>query len=206
MFLEDDSYRRVHAGSSGRRAGVTLIEIIIVLAIISVVATMGVPKFLKLVSSYKVNDNGRRLQSVATLAHVKAAARNTRYRVTHGTSSYTLQYCADDVTTRVNPCSTWSLDETSAAQTLPGGVTFSLTGITNAPPIVTCASSPCTASQDTEMTFNSRGLLFDETSNAPATVRCFYLTGTNADPVAVCSVLTGRTIVYRLAGSTWIAL
>ena len=56
------------------------------------------------------------------------------------------------------------------------------------------------------MIFNSRGLLFSETFNAPADYRCFYVQGRGTRPMAVCSILTGRTIVYVFNGAAWTAL
>ena len=189
-----------------RSGGFSLLELVIVVAITLVLATMAIPQFLTALNNYRINDAGRQLQALATLAHVKAAAQNTRYRVLIDTTAgtYTLQNCTDDVTTRTNPCTTWGLDPTSAAITMPRSITFSTTGITTAPP-VTCTTPPCTTvTQAASMVFNSRGLLFDEAANAPANNRCFYLAGTGARAVAVCSVLTGRSIVYaKTSSTTW---
>jgi Tfp pilus assembly protein FimT len=186
-----------------------MLELVIVVAIVLVLATMAIPQFLTALNNYRINDAGRQLQSLATSAHVKASARNTRYRVlvdaTAGT--YILQYCTDDTATRTNPCTAWGTDPESATITMPRSISFSTTGITTAPP-VTCTTPPCTTvTQSASMVFNSRGLLFDETVNAPADNRCFYLAGTGARAVAVCSVMTGRAIVYvKTSSTTWQAL
>jgi prepilin-type N-terminal cleavage/methylation domain-containing protein len=187
--------------------GYSLLELVFVIAIVLVLATMAIPQLNAMINNYRINDAGRQLQATATLAHFKAAARNTRYRVLVSASAntYTLQYCTDWVSTRVNPCSSWGLDSTSTTITLPVGVTFSTTGLTTAPNI-TCTTAPCTTvTQATEMTFNSRGLLFDETANNLANNRCFYIAG-GAKPIAVCSVITGRTVAYLLSGTTWVEL
>ena len=189
-----------------RRAGFSLLEMIIVVVVTLVVAAIGIPKFLTLVNVYRINDSARRLQSIATLAHVKAAARNTRYQVSvvsGSTTSYVLKYCQGNVLLTsgcTTCCATWVTDATSATQILNGGVTFSTGSLTTAPPV---ASSVAQAS---EMTFNSRGLLFDESANAPADNRCWYLAGTNAKPMAVCTILTGRTLVYQYNGVDWLQL
>jgi Tfp pilus assembly protein FimT len=179
-----------------------------VLVILSVVTVLAVPSFVSLLNGYQLNDTARKLQALATLAHVKAAARNTRYQlaINTTTSQFTLQYCTDAVTSRMNPCSAWGKDETSETQSLPKSVTFSTTGLTTSPSVVTCSSAPCAPTQATEMTFNSRGILFDESANSSADSRCFYLAGKSGTPIAICSVLTGRTTVYTLSGTNWIPL
>ncbi len=188
--------------------GFSLLELVIVMAIVFTLATMAVPQFMKAINNYRVNNEGRQLQALATRAHVQAAANNTRYRVQINTvnRTYTLQFCADAVATRVNPCVTWTTDATTGTITMNPIISFSTTGLTVAPPI-TCTTPPCvTVTQATEMTFNSRGLLFDETANAPANNRCFYLAGTNSQNIAVCTVLTGRSVAYVLNAGAWVEL
>src|SRR5438046_1335570 len=57
---------------SRRRAGFSLLEALIVVAITAILSAMALPRFLSLLNSYRINDSARRVQSVATLAHVKA--------------------------------------------------------------------------------------------------------------------------------------
>ena len=201
-----------------RERGFTLVEVLIVVAIVLVMATIAVPQFNTAIRNYRINTTARQVQALATLAHVKAAARNTRYRVIVNTgvtpNIYRLQVCNDAVATRTNPCLAWGPDASSAPNLLPPGVAFAIAATTTtAAPVAISASTtnpagcaPPAPCQTANMTFNSRGLLFSETFNAPADYRCFYLAGRGARPMAVCSVLTGRTIVYVLDSGAWTQL
>lgn len=190
-----------------RSRGFSLIEVLIVVAITLVIIALAAPQLRTAVNNYRINGTARQIQAVAQLARVKATSGNTRYRVHRDTDAatsagtYELQRCMDSATSRTNPCATWQLDATAAVTFLPTGVTFSTYGISAGPPI-----APGAPVQATDVVFNSRGLLFDETAlpnGAPASNRCFYLAGTKTRAVAVCSVLTGRTVLYRLYGSAW---
>jgi len=194
-----------------RHKGFSLLEALIVVAITLVAAAIATPKLLGVMKQYRMTDSVRRLQALATAAHVKSSARNTRYQIlVVSSTTFKLQYCTDCVASRSasGACSAWALDESSALESLAAGITFSTSGLSSvdAPAIVTCDTTPCAVSQASEMTFNSRGLLFDESASAPTASRCFYLAGTSVNSMAVCTSLTGKTAIYSLSGSTWTRL
>lgn len=188
--------RRLHRGFS-------LLEALIVVAVTLVLVAMASKGFLRAQYTYSINSAARQVGSVIQLARSKATARNNRYQVQIDTTSgtYSLMYCsAQNLTATPVTCDAYALDSPTAQTNLPAGVTFVVpAGVTVAP---VGAGAP---SQAANMTFNSRGLLIDNSSPTPIDLRCFYLARTGVKAMAVCTTLSGRTAIYALnaAGTGW---
>ena len=101
------------------RKGVTLIELIIVMVIVGIGATLMAPSIGAWLPTYRLKNATREVVSTMRLAQLKAISTNTPYRVSFdiGAGSFILQY-RDSSGNYVN-------DETSG--TLPGGIQFNAT-------------------------------------------------------------------------------
>ena len=101
------------------RKGMTLVELIIVMVIVAIGATLMVPGIGAWLPTYRLKSATRDFVSAMRLAQLKAISTNTRYRVSFdlGAGSYIIQY-RDAGGNYVD-------DE--LAGTLPGGVQFKAT-------------------------------------------------------------------------------
>jgi type II secretion system protein H len=104
-----------------RKRGVTLVELIVVMAIIAIGAAFVAPNIGAWIPNYRLRSATRDVTSALRTAQMKAIANNTPYHVSFdpGAGSFILQYRHTDGVT-------W-LDD-AVAQTLPSGVLIS--GIT----------------------------------------------------------------------------
>ena len=141
-------------------AGFTLVEVLIVCALIGVVAAMVVPQTGSMISGYKIKGNAEELNNVIALAKMRAAARFSRARVRADLNARTFQLEVWNKTT-----SQWELD--GGVQRLGENVTFGFAGLAAAPPNTQAAiaQSPlCTTDAGADIpntaciTFNSRGM------------------------------------------------
>ncbi len=175
--------------------GFSLLEAIIVVAVTLVLTAMAAKGFQSIKNSYELNTATREIASLAQLARGRATGRATRFRVLIDTSdrSFKMQSCTARST---NTCTTWTDDTQSQSGVLPASVSFITSGVSPAP-------QGSSVTYPTDFTFNSRGLQVNDTG-VPVDNRCFYLQGQQVGRImAVCTTLTGRTVVWRLSGSTW---
>lgn len=179
--------------SDASQSGFSIIEVIIVVAIVMILAALTGRAMWSAVGTYRLTSAGRSIAALSQLAKIKATARNERYRVTanSATSTYRLE--------RWNG-SAWVPDAGAEDNPLPPGVTFVTTAVASPP---TSGGMTLSAGPDTEMAFNTRGLLVNGTAPAPINSRCFYLTSSTTRVLAVCSTLAGRTTVYRRFTTVW---
>jgi len=137
--------------------GVTLIELIIVMVIIAIGATLTAPNIGGWLPYYRLKSATRDVASIMRLAQLKAVSNNTSYQVVFDTAhdSYILQY--------QDTGGAWVADGIS--QTLPTGVKFNTTFPLN----ITTFSTNSTAT-DGNVTLNN-------TKGATKRVRLLGLTG-----------------------------
>jgi Tfp pilus assembly protein FimT len=177
--------------------GITLPEVAIVVAMSMVMAALTSQSMQSAVNSYQMTRSCRQLAALAQMARIHAAGRATRYRLRIDATNrrYLVEYCSSS---SGNICTAWTADPYTGQTQLPTGVSFTAAGIGVTPPeqsSVTLAS---------EMTFNSLGLLYDESGHQLADGRCFYLQASSGDrPMAVCATMAGKTTMYRLYSGTW---
>ena len=107
------------------RKGVTLIELIVVVAIIAIGAVLTTPNISGWLPSYRLRNATRDVASIMRFAQLKAVSNNIWYRVTFDTANnkYFLEYSQDLGTT-------WTKE--GEDQTLPTGVQFNTTFAGNA--------------------------------------------------------------------------
>jgi prepilin-type N-terminal cleavage/methylation domain-containing protein len=101
------------------RKGITLIELVVVMVIISIGATLIVPNFGAWLPYYRLRGATRDLVSTMRVAQMKAISNNLRYQISFdiANKNYVLQY--------QNTGGGWVND--GAVQTLPTGVQFNTT-------------------------------------------------------------------------------
>jgi prepilin-type N-terminal cleavage/methylation domain-containing protein len=97
------------------KKGVTLIELIVVMVIIAIGATLFVPNIGGFLPRYRLRSGARNIVSTMRTAQMKAVSTNMTYRVSFTKTTYILQY--------ENPAGTWNNE--GSTQTLPTGITIS---------------------------------------------------------------------------------
>ncbi len=139
------------------RKGVTLIELIVVVAIIAIGAVLTTPNISGWLPSYRLRNATRDVGSIMRFAQLKAVSNNTQYQVVFnpGGGTYVLQYR--------DTGGNW-IDE-GPAQTLPAGVNFATTLLGD-----TATFSPNSTATDGNVTLNN-------TKGATRMVRLLGLTG-----------------------------
>jgi prepilin-type N-terminal cleavage/methylation domain-containing protein len=99
--------------------GITLIELVVVMAIIAIGAALTTPNISGWLPSYRLRSATRDVVSIMRVAQIKAVSNNTSYRVTFDTvnESYIIQY--------QDTGGAWVGE--GGTQTLPTGVKFNTT-------------------------------------------------------------------------------
>jgi len=194
--------RRTGPGQGRRQGGFSLLEAVIIVVVTLVLVALTGKAMFSARENYKVTGAARQIASLAQLARTRAMAGDTRFRLVIDTTAraYSTERCNKNVSG--TGCDSWSVAAGTAPTILPPRVNFSTTDPVSIPAPPSGYGTP-PPTQDTEMTFNSRGLLFDSTSGQPANARCFYIQGNNKRPMAVCSAMMGQTSVFQWVGSEW---
>lgn len=142
------------------QAGFTLIDMLVVVAIIGLVSAIALPSTTSMMSGYKIKGNAQAISHLVGLAKMRAAAQFTRARVYADFNARTFRLQVWNKTT-----SQWIDD--AGTQPLADGVTFGFTGITQPPPSTQAALSQspvCTNDAGANIantaciSFNSRGM------------------------------------------------
>ena len=142
------------------QAGFTLIDMLVVIAIIALVSAIALPSTTSMMSGYKIKGNAQAINNLVGLAKMRAAARFSRARVYADVTARTFRLQVWNKTTN-----RWVDD--SGTTPLADGVNFGFTGITQAPPNTQAAigqSPACTNDAGADIadtvciTFNSRGM------------------------------------------------
>lgn len=152
--------RLTESSSFRDQAGFTLIDMLVVVAIIGLVSAIALPSTTSMMSGYKIKGNAQAINNLVGLAKMRAAARFSRARVYADLSARTFRLQVWNKTTNQ-----WVDD--SGVTPLADGVTFGFTGITQPPPNSQAAigqSPVCTNDAGANIantaciSFNSRGM------------------------------------------------
>jgi prepilin-type N-terminal cleavage/methylation domain-containing protein len=177
-----------------RESGYSLIEIMIVVAIIGVVSVIAVPMFGNMMANFRVTGDARGVSNSIAVAKMRAAANFTRVRlyVDLDSGSHHLQVWDKDAAAWVNEGGITYLSQ---------NVSFDF-GVVGTPPPNTQATigqaSKCLADDGSEIDgtacvmFNSRGVPID-TTFAPTNTDAIYLT----DGTGVYAITVGATGMLR---------
>jgi len=146
--------------SSRDERGFSLIDTLVVVAIVGLVAAIAVPQTTSMMSGYKIKGNAQAINNQVGLAKMRAAAQFSRARLYADLNARTFRLQVWNKTTNQ-----WVDD--SGVTPLADGVTFGFTGVTQPPPNTQAAigQSPlCTNNAGANIantaciTFNSRGM------------------------------------------------
>ena len=158
----DEAMALIAQGPRSRRtdSGFSLIEILVVCAVIGIVGAMVVPQTTSMMAGYKLKGNAEALNNMVMLAKMRAAALFSRARVRADVGARTFQLQTWNKTT-----SQWVTE--GGVMQLGENVTFGFTGIATPPPNTQAAigqSPVCTDDLGANIagtaciTFNSRGM------------------------------------------------
>jgi len=141
-------------------AGFSLIDTLVVVAIICLISAVALPQTNTMMAGYKLKGNAQAISNLVGLAKMRAAAQFSRARVYADLNARTFRLQVWNKTT-----SQWTDD--TGVRPLADGVTFGFTGVTQAPPntqAVLGQSPACTndaggnIANTACITFNSRGM------------------------------------------------
>lgn len=111
-----------------RAAGFTLVEILVAVAILSVIGLIAAPLFQRTVDSFKIVGTARSVTNAMQVAKIRAASSYTRARLYIDLNAGTHKLQRFNKTTLV-----WE-DDGSMITYLPSGVSFGFASVSEAPP------------------------------------------------------------------------
>ena len=191
---------------SARDRGFSLIEVLLVLAVVGIVAAVAVPSTAAAMRGFSLKGDARAVNNLVALAKMRAAARFSRARVhvDRAANTYVLE-------TWNKTTNTWVAE--TVATPLSSRVTFSFGSLTAPPPNTQNAiqfSPACTDNAGADIansscvTFNSRGMPVDS-AGAPTGGNGLYVTdGAGVYATTVTTTPQVRLWFSRSNGANWI--
>ncbi len=185
-------------------SGFSLLELLVVAAVILIFAAIAIPSWQRTLQSYRVRSDADNLMGLITLARMRAASDFARTVVQCDTTAKTCTLSAKQFSAG-NP--TWP-STPSEAQTviLSPGVTFAVpTGVTAG---VGNQSTPTQGNSGQtnpfKIYFNSRGLPIKDSDGTSVADYALYLQDSKYNYSSAIAIdISGRTLVYSLAGSSY---
>lgn len=110
---------------TNRRGGYTLLELLVVLAILAIFATLAAPRFADFLPGYRLDQAAVRVMTLARKARTDAATRRLRYRLTCSVGAGTYGLTVEGDPLRASGVYAPPDDSWGQSFPLPDGVTFS---------------------------------------------------------------------------------
>lgn len=180
--------------------GFSLLELLIVLAIIIIITAMVIPLYSGFTTTYRARNNADSLANLANLARMRAASSFSRIQVFCSNTTLTCY-----LQSQAYGASTWTTDSTQTlvlssgvSLALPAGISSGAGGQSGAAPYQGSRAQAIPYS----MIFNSRGTPIAN-NGTPVTDFALYLQGPNNSQVAVAVDGSGRPAVFALNGTSW---
>lgn len=176
-----------------KNAGFSMIELVIVVAIMLIVAAFAVPNLTAMLRAYRAMNNARGIAAQLSLARMRAASTSAPARLNFNlaANTYQLELC----TSLCNTAGATYAPE-GGVQVLSQGVTFGAGGVGTPP-----TGLPAVA-QSALITFNSRGISVDGLG-APIGTAAIYITNNSGAVYAVTVSIGGQPTARLHSGSTW---
>jgi prepilin-type N-terminal cleavage/methylation domain-containing protein len=179
-------------------AGFSLIELVIVVAVIVLLAATAIPNAVATLRAYRITSSARGLAHQLSLARLRAQTEftNSQLVINPATNSYGVQLCT--VKTAIPPCTNASDYQNEGTQFLPSGISFGFG------PAAVPAGGQAALQQTIQTRFNSRGIpvLLDGSGNTnPNDV--IYLTDGVANAFAISVTVGGHVRVWRYNMGGW---
>jgi len=177
----------------GQPGGFGLLELVIVLAIFSILSAIAVIQVNGVLQSYRALSNARNLASQLALAKMRAANGFTQSRLN---CDLTAKSCRLEIcTSRTgSTCNTFSAE--GGTLQLAQGTSFGFGGLT------TPAGTQTTIQNNAQILFNSRGVPVDSTG-APTGDYALYVTNQAGEIYAVTVYASGRVAAWRYGSGAW---
>jgi prepilin-type N-terminal cleavage/methylation domain-containing protein len=187
--------------------GFTLVEVLIVTAIVVVVAAIGIPTLTTITRNLRTGGDARDLNGAIVLAKMRAASDFAHARVYADLSANTFRV---EIYPSPSGPNSWTTE--GGTTSLSQGVTFGYGSLTSAPSgMASLSQAPLCLQDDLVATysntacimFNSRGIPVDPTGT-PTSADALYVTDGNS-VTGVTVVATGLTRVWRsdASSATW---
>jgi len=207
------------------RAGFSLLEVLVVVAIMSVVIALALPGVNNLMGDYRLHSDAAAVASFLNLARMRAASQYAPYRLDSNVGAKTFELerlCGNtpssgagsdpNCTSAYNPFTTPSYDATGLQYLAPGNSLASClpAGIGSYPGTITANPPGCPSvpPDPVQFLFNTRGAPVDG-SGSPLTNggAVLYLVGLNGTVDAVTVSIGGRATVWNwdVKGGQWYA-
>jgi Tfp pilus assembly protein FimT len=189
--VPDELSRSQDGGKRQSQSGRSMIEMLVVAALILVIAAIALPSFANMMRTYKLRGDARGIAAQLALVRIRAASDFAQGELSFNTSAGTYQLALCPA-----PCSgTWTNE--GGTVYLSAGNSFGYGSIAAA------AGTQSSISQSTNIIFNSRGIPVD-TTGAPTSNYAIYLTDGQGGYVAVTVDASSRIRIWSYGGSSWI--
>lgn len=199
----------INVEQSRNDSGVTLLEILVVLAVVLILAALSLPAAKNYRISWQELSGAKSIVSQLALAKMRAASNFSWSEVYCGTTSYsdgssnsTCQVKLNSAATGNTTFSATNSGDTNGQEPLPPALHFGFGNITVGAGHQSTPAQPNAATPPFQILFNSRGVAID-TSGNPTSNYTLYLYSDMGRYYAISVELTGKPRLWKWGGSQW---